>query len=261
MFDTGRTITAGDTEMFVAEAGRPDAPPIVLLHGGLGSRDDFLPLARLLAEDHRLIAIDSRGHGRSGLGLSQMSYRQLTDDMIDVLTQLDMTDAGIIGHSDGGIVALRLAASGAVQPGFVVAVGAHWHLPEDDPLRELFGKMTAEKWRTRFPEQVRKYQSESPAADFPRLFEAVTAMWLDTGEDAYPGLAVRTIRSPLLVVRGDDDVLVARAQAFELAEQVEGARLLNLPFATHSVLEDAPEDVFPALIRFIRAARDNSQAM
>ncbi len=261
MFDTGKTISAGDTDLFVAEAGRPDAPPIVLLHGGMGSRDDFLPLARLLAPDHRLIAIDSRGHGRSGLGMSAMTYRQLTEDIAEVLDGLDLTEAGIIGHSDGGIVALRLAASDAVQPRFVVAVGAHWHLPKDDPLREVFAAMTVEKWRSRFPECVRQYQAENPAPDFPRLFDAVIEMWLGSGEDAYPGSTIRDITSPLLVIRGDDDIFVSRAQAIELAEQVDGARLLNLPYASHSVLEDSPEDVLPALTRFIRAAQSGAAGL
>ncbi len=258
MFDTGKTISIGDTEIFVAEAGRPDAAPIVLLHGGLGSRDDFGPLARLLAADHRLIAIDSRGHGRSGLGMSHMTYRQLTEDVTEVLTQLDLEDAGIIGHSDGGIVALRLAASGLMQPRFVVAVGAHWHLPTDDPLREVFQAMTVEKWRSRFPEQVRQYHAESPAPDFPRLFETVISMWLSSGEDAYPGSTIRAITSPLLVIRGDEDAVVSRDQAVGLAEQVEGARLLNLPYADHFLLEEIPEEILPALTRFMRAAQNGS---
>ena len=45
MFDTGKTVTAGDVALFVSEAGRLDGQRIVLLHGGLGSRADFEPLA------------------------------------------------------------------------------------------------------------------------------------------------------------------------------------------------------------------------
>ncbi|MDO5633070.1 MAG: alpha/beta hydrolase [Paracoccus sp. (in: a-proteobacteria)] len=254
MFENGRMIAVAGTSLYVAEAGRPDGVPVVLLHGGLGCRDDFAPLAAHLAGEYRLIAIDSRGHGRSALGPGALSYRRLEQDIAAVLTELGISGAGIIGHSDGGIVALRLAGSGSYQPGFVVAIGAHWHLPPDDPVRQIYQEITAGEWREMFAAQVERYQVENPAPDFDRLFDAVRAMWLGTGDDAYPGDLVRAITCPLLVVHGDDDFLVSRRQAFDLAEQVPGARLLNLPFASHTVAEDQPEDLLPALRQFIAGA-------
>ncbi|MFD1332232.1 alpha/beta fold hydrolase [Methylopila musalis] len=251
MFDRGRVISAGEAALYVAEAGRRDGAPIVLLHGGLGGRSDFEPLAAHLAAEHRLVVLDSRGHGRSPLGDAVLSYRQLTEDVAAVLAALDLGDAGIIGHSDGGIVALRLAASGLARPRFLVTVGAHGSLPADDPTRALYRSVTAAGWREMFPAEVARYEAENPAPDFERLFEAVRAMWLGTGPDAYPDQSVRRIAAPLLVVHGDEDILVSRAQAFELAEGVAGARLLNLPFASHTVLQDSPAEVAPALTRFI----------
>ena len=254
MFDVGKTVTAADTVLFVSEAGKADGAPIVLLHGGLGSRMDFAPLAGHLAADYRLIAIDSRGHGRSALGGAALSYRQLTDDIAVVLDHLGLCDAGIIGHSDGGIVALRLAASGLVRPNFVVTAAAHWHLSDDDPVREIYRGVSVQDWRKMFPQQVECYEVENPDPDFPRLFEATRAMWLGSGADAYPGETVGAISCPLLVIHGDEDFLVSRQQAFELAERVESARLLNLPLASHTVLEDAVSDVLPSLTRFMKGA-------
>lgn len=260
MFDAGKTITAGGVALFVSEAGNVDGLPIILLHGGLGCRTDFEPLAGHLATDYRLIAIDSRGHGRSAMGHASMTYRQLADDIAVVLDQLGLNEAGIIGHSDGGIVALRLAASGLARPRFIVAVAAHWQLQDDDPTREIYRGVTAEEWRGMFGQQVERYEAENPDPDFPKLFEATKAMWLGRDVDAYPGETVRAITAPLLVVHGDDDFLVSRRHAFELAEQVDGARLLNLPFATHTVLEDKPADVLPALTGFIARMQENEGA-
>lgn len=251
MFDFGNTVTVGDTDLFVSQAGKADGEPIILLHGGLGSRNDFLPLAMHLAADYRLVAIDSRGHGRSALGSVPLTYHQLEKDAATVLAELGLTDAGIIGHSDGGIVALRLAASSAVRPRFIMTAGAHWQMPADEPTREIYQGITIAEWRGMFAEQIQRYEAENPAPDFVKLFDATTAMWLGNGDRAYPDSSVRSITSPLLVVRGDDDFLVSRRQAFELAEQVEGARLLNLPFASHTVLEDSPEDVLPAFRAFL----------
>lgn len=251
MFDIGNTVIAGDAALFVSEAGKADGEPIVLLHGGLGSRNDFLPLAKHLAVDFRLIAIDTRGHGRSTLGSAPLTYHQLEQDAAAILAELGLKNTGIIGHSDGGIVALRLAASGAIQPRFVVAVGAHWQMPADDPTRKIYQGITVDEWRGMFAQQVQTYEAENPGPDFAKLFDATKAMWLSNDDKAYPGASVRLIASPLLVVHGDEDFLVSRCQAFELTEQVEGARLLNLPFASHTVLEDSPEDVLPAFKAFI----------
>lgn len=61
------------------------------------------------------------------------------------------------------------------------------------------------------------------------------------------------------MVHGDDDFLISRRQAFELAEQVEGARLLNLPYATHAVLKDSPEDVLAAFKAFVSSLPPKEQ--
>lgn len=251
MFDTGKFVSVGDTNLFVSEAGNPKGRVIVLLHGGLQSRLDFIPLAQHLSEDYRLIAIDTRGHGRSGIGTAPLTYRQLQDDFTVVLTTMGLQKSGIIGHSDGGIVALRLAASRAVQSEFVIAVGAHWVLPENDPARQIYQTITLEKWRAMFGSQISVYNMENPDPDFDKLFTAATQMWLGCDEDAYPGASVKNIHCPLLVVHGDDDMLVSRQQAFDLTEQVKDARLLNLPFAKHTLLEDMPESVLPFLQHFI----------
>lgn len=251
MFNEGRLVVAGDATLFVSEAGNSNGQPIILLHGGMGSRADFAPLARLMAADYRLIAVDSRGHGRSSLGQTAMTYRQLAQDIAAIVERLGLGEVGIIGHSDGGIVALRIAAFGLFQPRFVVAVGAHWQLPDDDPTRGIFQATSAKDWREMYGAQIARYENENPTPDFVRLFDATRAMWLGNGPDDYPGEVVSKITSPLLVVRGDNDIIVSRAHAFETAERVSGARLLNLPFASHAVLEESPADLLPSLVSFI----------
>ena len=54
--------------------GMETAPFIVLLHGGFGSIADFAPLLPRLQQHYRVIAIDTRGHGRSTLGTAALTY-------------------------------------------------------------------------------------------------------------------------------------------------------------------------------------------
>lgn len=132
-------------------------------------------------------------------------------------------------------------------------------MPDDEPARAIYQGVGLEDWLGMFGRQVARYEAENPDPDFARLFEAMRAMWLGSGPDAYPGETVRDIAAPLLVVHGDEDFLVSRAQAFDLAARVAGARLLNLPFASHTVLEDRPGEVLPALLEFM-ASLEGEQA-
>ncbi|WP_238946431.1 alpha/beta fold hydrolase [Vandammella animalimorsus] len=91
-------------------SGRSDVPAVLLLHGGLGSEDDFAPLLSRLQQDFHVIALDSRGHGRSTLGDAPLSYAQLAEDARHVLQTLGVARCAVIGFSDGGIAACRLAA-------------------------------------------------------------------------------------------------------------------------------------------------------
>lgn len=250
VFDKGESNAANGTALFVAEAGDRTRPPLVLLHGGLQSRRSFAPLAGHLRDAFRLIAIDTRGHGRSRLGDRGLSYRQLEDDVATVLEVLGLSDAALVGHSDGGIVVLRLAASGAARPRFAVTIGAHAGLAKGDPTRDLYRGLTLEDWYSQFPADIARYEAENPEPNFSRLFEATRAMWLGNGDDAYPGERVRQIETPLLVIHGDEDFLVSRRHSVELADMVAGSHLLSLPFASHTAHEEEPGQVAASIKAF-----------
>ncbi|WP_417672228.1 alpha/beta fold hydrolase [Roseibium sp.] len=251
MFDTGAVLELSGARLFMSAAGPADAPPILMLHGGLGSRHDFAPLSQMLCSSHRLLALDTRGHGRSTIGGLPLTYECLEQDLVEVIRRMNCGPVGLIGHSDGGIVALRVAASGHVPLRFVVAAGAHWDLKEDDPTRGLYTALTSDEWRQMFPSGVSSYEKENPEPDFERLFAAVKSMWLGAGSSAYPGETVRRIDCPLLAIRGDDDFLVSLENAVELIDRVKNARLLNIPFVGHDVFREGLPSLQPSLKTFL----------
>ncbi len=102
-----RVITDDGGEIHVVELGQ--GPPIVLLHGVLLSVATWPYQIRELSRQHRVIAIDQRGHGRSSPGLEGYSINRLGRDLLDVLEALDVRDAVLVGHSMGGMVAMCVA--------------------------------------------------------------------------------------------------------------------------------------------------------
>lgn len=248
----GQHLQIGGAHIYYEQQGNQDGPALVFLHGGLGDVETFNTLTPHLGKTHRLIGIDSRGQGKSTLGTSPLTYKRIQQDVEAVIRHLALDTISIIGHSDGGIAALRLAASKTLQIDKLVTIGAHWALKADDPTREIYAGITAADWREMFPQEVDRYQALNPEPDFERLVDAVRHLWLDNGEDGYPGETVRLISARLLVVRGDEDQLVSRTNAVELADRVSGATLLNMPFADHSVQESQPQGLLPILDAFLQ---------
>src|ERR1700687_5031720 len=81
--------------VFYAEIGH--GSPAVLLHGGLASSDYFGNQIRPLARHHRVIVMDSRGHGRSTRDERPFGYDIMADDVVGLLDKLKISKADIVG--------------------------------------------------------------------------------------------------------------------------------------------------------------------
>ena len=246
---SGRHFEIDGARIYCEEQGELAAPVLLFLHGGLGTIADFNRILPMLRRPYRVIGIDSRGQGRSTLGAAPLTYGRMQSDGEHIASALGLTRFSIIGFSDGGIVALRMAAVGGARIDKLVVIGTPAELEASN--RELYSKLTADGWRQKFPSTYELYQKLNPEPDFERLVPAIVRGWQDTSESGYPADTVKRIASKLLVVRGDEDHLVSRASAFDLAEKVRDAKLLNVPFAGHVVHEDQPDTLMRCVNRFL----------
>ncbi|ONH61706.1 alpha/beta hydrolase [Frankia sp. CcI49] len=89
----------------------PNSPPTVLVHGIAGTTADWARVAPDLATARRVIAYDQRGHGASDRadGRSSYTFDLLLADLVTLLDALGLTAVDLVGHSMGGVVALRCA--------------------------------------------------------------------------------------------------------------------------------------------------------
>ena len=155
------TLHYQNAELSYQLGGKADAPAIVLLHGGLGSAEDFAPLLPRLQAHFRTLAIDTRGHGRSTRGDVPLTYAQTADDARQIIEAVGLRRFHLFGFSDGGVTAYRIAAADArVQS--VLTVGAQWH-SRDTP-REMMASLTVADVREQMPGQVAAYQKHTTPA-------------------------------------------------------------------------------------------------
>ncbi|OTA16306.1 hydrolase [Xenorhabdus vietnamensis] len=247
----GSYLEVDGAHIYYEIQGNANGNPLIFLHGGLSHIETFNHVIDDLGKTYRLIGIDSRGQGKSTLGQKNLSYKCLQQDVEAVVRHLRLGKCSIIGHSDGGIVALRLAVAGIVPIDKIMVIGAHWALKEDDPAKDILQQITAEGWRAMLPDSYDSYHRLNPKADFKKLISSIVPMWLDASDSGYPNSTVRKIACELMAVRGDKDSLVSRTHLTELADQVTHACLLNIPFTGHSPHEERPELLMPFLEEFL----------
>jgi pimeloyl-ACP methyl ester carboxylesterase len=128
-------------------------PALVLIHPAFSNRSHFTHLVSHLSERHRVIALDLRGHGESGVPQDGFRIADFAQDVLAVCREARVERAVLCGHSMGGAVALTAAA---LAPGLAAGVG----LLDATVL---------------FPDQLRRQALETlvPALEGPHWLEAL----------------------------------------------------------------------------------------
>ncbi len=83
--------------------------PLLLLHGLASTSHIWDMVAPILAEDHRVVALDQRGHGETDKPTHGFDFASVTKDVLGVMDRLGVGSPVVVGHSWGGSVALELA--------------------------------------------------------------------------------------------------------------------------------------------------------
>ena len=86
-----------------------EGTPIVILHGLYGSSDNWMQIARMLADHFQVITVDHRNHGASPHD-NEHTYELMVTDLAWLFHELEIEKAHILGHSMGGKVAIAFAA-------------------------------------------------------------------------------------------------------------------------------------------------------
>jgi len=240
------------TRVYWEEFGKADGPPVVVLPAGLctitvmGGQID-----RLATESYRVIAIDSRGNGKSSNTAPALTYEMMSDDVVGVMDALKIERADIVGWSDGGNLGLDLARRYPNRIRKVVAFGANHTPPPDgaDPVQvKEFKDAKADSamlWPLR-----RMYETSSPTPEkWPLLFEQEQAMAFSQPHWSLAQLA--TIQARVLLINGEHD-LVLLPYATEMKNAIPGARLEIIPDGTHEVPLAKPDAVNPIMLSFLK---------
>src|ERR1700733_2339822 len=175
-------------------------PTVVLLHGGTyASEVCWKEAIPFLAEKFSVIAVDQMGHGRTNDDPSRpFSYHEMAEDTIELLRQLGVQRASLVGWSDGGNIALDIAMNHASIVERLVTSGANFSVEGQDPSVHV----SADK----FPGPSRDvYGKISPdgAEHWPIVLSRLRQMWAT--EPHWTREDLSRIQAPSLIIAGDAD--------------------------------------------------------
>lgn len=177
--------------------------PLVVLHGAFMSADAMKPLIDPLAATRPVIAVDARGHGRSGGVDGPLSYDRMADDTAAVLDRLGVAKADVLGYSMGGSTAVALAVKHPEKIGKQVILSATSRLDGWYPeVLAGISKLTPDIFAGSPIDTEYKRLSPAPQK-FPVLVANIKS--LDATPFGWSDAAVRAIPGRTMVIIGDAD--------------------------------------------------------
>lgn len=243
------------------------APTFVFLHGFMGSKEDWEPQVKLLGNRYSSLVIDLPGHGDSQLE----SHKVYTMDgcsrlVVDVLEELEISQAILVGYSMGGRLSLYLALHFpqyfselvlvSASPGFKELSDRHVRRRKDQNLANKLETGNFEEFLDRWyakpifaslgsdPERLEKIKDKRKNNDVRFLAKSLRFMGAGMQQSFWDEMEKLTM--PLCLIVGEQDEKFTRL-AKEMAQCYKKTRMIVVPNAGHNVHEENPKGFYDAL--------------
>jgi pimeloyl-ACP methyl ester carboxylesterase len=237
-------------------------PPIVMLHGLIGSGACWTPVARGLESELDVIMPDARGHGRSSAPEHGYRYADHAFDAMGLIDGLGLIQPVLLGHSMGGMTAGIVGSRAAGPLRALVLVDPTFLSPERQ--REVHASDVAGQHRRLLGcskrELVAQARERSPHRSV-ELIELQAEARLKTCVSAFDVLTpphpeyrdvVRALDVPTLLVIGDSSPVVGLDMAHELCGINPRIRVERVRDAGHGLPFDQPERLAELVLAFLR---------
>ena len=243
---------------------------VVLLHGGGLSAAMWAKQIPALEKEYRVIAPDTRGHGKTDNPGHEFSYRLLADDVVAFCRALGVEKPVLMGYSDGGAVALSV---GVFHPDFAKALILGGLVPPREQadfdhyfagMKEFYAPVTKRTALTEAdldamydaaPEAwdaAAKMHAKPGRSDYWRtLMQDVWEAWNTPQAYSYTLEQLQNVKIPVLVFLGDRDQFFRPEGALRLCRDLPQAELAVIPGA-HGVFRARPELFNAVVLDFLK---------
>jgi len=224
----GHYCNVSDAKIYYEVYG--EGKPIVLLHGGFGYIDGFKKYIPVLSKKYKVIAVATRGYGKSEMGNKKFSYGLLADDVKKVIEKECQGKAIIIGSSDGAMVAYVVASKYPEAVSKVVAMGGSLgtsgYSKEGLDWLKNFNSEEFESYRPDFKKIMPQPER------WADLIENLRFMWSTEYILQFDDL--KKIGRPMLLLYGDRDLYCTMGQIAKIYQSIPNAQLAVFPNSVHT---------------------------
>lgn len=244
--------------LYYEEAGVPDGPPLILLHGAGGTIDDpvggWAGLAPSFGESYRLVQVEHRGHGRTNNPAGFMTFEQIADDVVALADELGLGPAHVAGISDGGVVALDLAMRRPATVRSIVVLGGNYSTHEG--MRAYAAQMDPDAIERAHPEAAAQFAARHDRGSEPGWWRELLRQILANNLEnpSWTPADLRRVGCPTLLIAGEDDPFATLDQMTTMKREIPNAEWLIVNHAGHPVHFEHPEIVGPRILDFLARA-------
>lgn len=241
----GQYVQANDARIYYEVYGK--GQPIVLLHGGiLGSTIEMADFIDSLKPDYQVIAISTRGHGKSEIGILPITYDKKADDVMAVVNAITKESVIILGFSDGAYTGYKVAGKYPGRIKKMIAIGAGEQIPGLRKVvfnsRELLNTDDA-YWKQQLalmpqPERLQEFWS-----GMETFYNTMTA-----SKELFS-----SINCPVLVMAGELDRNAPLATVINAYHMIPKSQLSIIPNTGHVVFLENFAAVWASMVPFLNS--------
>jgi esterase len=243
-----------------------DGPTLIILHGFLGSLDNWRTAAQRLGARFRVITLDLRNHGHSPHH-RVMSYPAMAEDVHEFLDQQNMASAYVLGHSMGGKVAMQLATTcpQSVNKLMVVDIAPKSYPASHESTLSALRSLDLRSFKS-FGEIDAALAPQIPSADIRQFLmknlarqgnagfcwridlDAITSNYSELTKSIAPK---QTFAKPACFIRGGRSDYLQDEDFSLISKMFPRAAFVTIPHAGHWVHIDATEDFLKTVTEFL----------
>jgi len=216
-----------------------EGEPLLMLHGGLESIASFHKQLPAFSKAFKVIAVDTRGHGKSTADTTRLTYDLYAEDMYQLLNELHLDKVNILGWSDGGNTGLILAMKHPEKVKKLAVMGAN-----------ITSDSTAvPNWVLDIVRgQIKKLEQEPHTPK--NEFIIRTRRCLLEEPNIQPA-ALHAIQCPVLVMAGEND-LIKQTHTELIAKNIPASQLVMFKKASHEAPWEIPDEFNNTVMNFMK---------
>lgn len=198
-----------DITLYYQEKGNKE--PFILLHGNGQNGSYFKNQIDYFSNRYRVIALDTRGHGRSPRGTKPFTIEQFSCDLCDFMEELEISEAVILGFSDGANIAMKFAMKYPNRVKALILNGGN--------LNPAGVKIT-----TQLPIEIGYKIAGRFASKSPEAKKNAEMLGLMVNDPNIERNELSKITAPVLVICGRNDI-IRESHTKEIAKNIPNAKL------------------------------------